>query len=96
MRKRNEQRNIKTSSAGRTGTQSSNPSLSTKRSGERRVFPDFLQVHEVHYDDHGKVTNVAHLGARIAGDSVEEIRLALKMIEEAIEKPILDYPGDDH
>jgi len=58
--------------------------------------PDFLQVHEVHYDDHGNVTNVAQIGARIAGDNVEEIRLSLKMIGEALEKPILDYPGDDH
>ena len=53
-------------------------------------FPDYLQIHEVHYEA-DKPVGVSAVAARVGGETLAEMRWVLKKIEAALAKPILDY-----
>ncbi len=48
--------------------------------------PDHLMIHEV-YDDHGWTQD----GARVGGESIEELREQLMLMRRALNEPVLDY-----
>lgn len=48
--------------------------------------PDYFEVHEV-YDGGAHTVD----GVRVGGNSIEEIREVLKMMERALDEPVLDY-----
>jgi hypothetical protein len=52
--------------------------------------PDFLQVHEVYSEDE-KPTSCSTDGARVGGESIEELRSVLERMLAALNKPVLDY-----
>lgn len=60
----------------------------------KQVFDgdDFLQIHEVYYDEKNKKSWTVN-GVTVAGESIEELRDVLNKMLEALDKEILDYGG---
>lgn len=51
----------------------------------------YFAIHEVHYDDTGKPVSVSEDGARIGGETVDDIKDVLERMRGALEKPALRY-----
>jgi len=52
-------------------------------------FEVFYQIHEVHYED-GVPKLVTNDGARVGGDSLEEIEQTLSLMRDALKEPVLE------
>lgn len=52
---------------------------------------DYLQIHEVYYDDKSNPTSLTETGIVVGGDSIKEIRWTLKAMTDALDKPVLEY-----
>ena len=52
---------------------------------------DWLAVHEVHYDDNGEPNSCTSEPIQIVQDDMEAMRWGLGKIQEALEKPVIDY-----
>jgi hypothetical protein len=50
---------------------------------------EFFQIHEVHYED-GVPKLVTQEGARVGGDSLEEIEHTLSLMRDALKAPVLE------
>ncbi len=57
-------------------------------------FPDplheeWLEIHEVYYDDNGQHTMYTEEAVSVAGEAIEELRETLSRMEKALNQPIL-------
>lgn len=52
---------------------------------------DFYQIHEVYYDENGKIQGYTKNGVTVGGNSVKEVRWVLEKMLETLDKDILDY-----
>jgi hypothetical protein len=52
---------------------------------------DFLQIHEVYYDENGMPDMVTEDPVAAGGETIEEVRQVLEWMLAATEKPILDF-----
>jgi hypothetical protein len=60
----------------------------------REEREDFFQIHEVHYDDDGKVEGWTESAAVACGDDIEEVRMTLHRMLQCLSKPILIVSGN--
>src|SRR5262249_24569691 len=56
---------------------------------------EYLQIHEVHYEDERPVS-VSHEGARIGGDSIEEIQTSLRQNDRMSQQAELEFQEFHH
>lgn len=55
----------------------------------REGSEDHYQIHEVHYDDEGKIEAWTENAVRVGEDSKDELRMTLHRMLRALSKPIL-------
>jgi len=55
----------------------------------------YYGVHEVYYDSNGNVNGYTINPVTISGDNIEDIKEYLKMIENCLDKEILDYDEEE-
>ena len=55
---------------------------------------EYLAIHEVYYDEEGDPMMCGVLPADIMGDDADELKAVLNMIQQAFDRPVLDYYED--
>ena len=52
---------------------------------------DFLQIHEVHYDEEGNPALVTERGVKVGSETPEGLSEVLDMMRAAISRPVLNF-----
>jgi hypothetical protein len=55
----------------------------------------YYQIHEVYYDDDGKVISMTEKGIAPLGETTTELQLELNRMLDCMSKPVLDYGVTD-
>lgn len=55
----------------------------------------YYQIHEVYYDDDGKVTAMTENAVAPFGETTDELEWELNRMLDALKKPVLDYGVTD-
>ena len=58
-----------------------------RKSGE----DDFLEIHEVYYNEDGEPTSVTQEGVSAGDETIEGLRETLDLMKQALDEPILDF-----
>jgi hypothetical protein len=51
----------------------------------------FFEIHEVYYDETGRVDGITAFASAPMGNTVEELREELQMMLRALDAPVLEY-----
>ena len=55
---------------------------------------EYFAIHEVYYDGDGNPTSCTALPANFLGDDLDDLKAVLDMVQQAFDKPVLDYYED--
>lgn len=55
---------------------------------------EYLAIHEVYYDENGDPTMCSVLPAPVVGDDDDFLKSVLNMMQQAFDRPVLDYDKD--